>query len=90
MFLTVAGYPFPEIIGSGPNDWDEPCLSFSYQGRSQESADLRIYLSHEALPPTMRDRGWPEVFIELNLPLTDLASAADEWDAQVIAFPPRP
>lgn len=149
--LNIAGYQYPEIIGSGPGHWDanwllvegqvhtgdadwtfydpclttweanelaswlrsiadggrkpqpadannqrdllaftEPCVAFSYQARVPGAAVIRVFFSLEAAPPSAGRLGLYEYFVEMAMPYESVASAADEWDAELRTYPARP
>lgn len=67
----------------------EPCVAFSYQDRLPDAAILRVYLSLEALPAAMLGLDLFEHFVQLRVPLVEVASAADDWNGQLASFPVR-
>ena len=71
----------------------EPNLSFILDGRDGERVRIRVRFSHESLPNWMpRDfRGWQaeEYFLPLDINCSELAAAAQSWEADRQSFPGR-
>jgi len=71
----------------------EPNLAFSVAGRTQDSVELRVHLSHEFAPTWLdideRMNMW-QFFVTLAMQPSDLVEAAGVWDEDWRAFPERP
>ena len=67
----------------------EPNVALNLASRGDGAAEVRVYLSLEALPRTMADISIFEYFVELTLTDDEIASAVREWDAELRAFPVR-
>ncbi|MFT2018537.1 hypothetical protein ACMA1D_22250 [Streptomyces sp. 796.1] len=70
----------------------EPVLALSLAERGDDGATVRLHLSLEAAPPSRPDAESPDVyqyFVAVRVATVDLLRAADAWDAELAAFPPR-
>lgn len=66
----------------------EPNVAWGVAAVSGAEIRLRVHFRLESAPPSNADDGWG---FSLELPLTrdDLLRAADEWEQELRAFPPR-
>jgi len=71
----------------------EPNLAFSVAGRTHDSVELRVHLSHDFAPTWLdideRLNMW-QFYVTLPMQPSDLVKAADVWDEDWRAFPERP
>ena len=85
-------HPAPADPENGSGEllaFTEPNIAFGYQANTSEAATLRVYLSLEALPASMTGTGLFDYFVEVVLTRSELATAADTWDAELSDFPVR-
>ncbi|MDX3533013.1 hypothetical protein PV721_01215 [Streptomyces sp. MB09-01] len=83
---NAEGYLFPD-------PWfNEPVLAFTFAGRSETEAVIRIHLSMEASPPWQQGEDKADIyqyFIEVRANTAALLEAADQWDLDLVPFPTR-
>lgn len=96
---TVDGTVLPTPAWS--DDWPvdphfrhftEPNVAFSLAERTPSRIRLRIHLSLEALPPSLRGDDRPELFayfVNIDTDADSVSAAADVWDLECQAFAVR-
>ncbi|HEV2126617.1 MAG TPA: hypothetical protein VGW38_27980 [Chloroflexota bacterium] len=67
----------------------EPNLGFSLRDRDQQRALLWVHLSLESLPPEAQATDEYQHVVEFDMPTSDIASAAGQWQEELTAFPER-
>jgi len=85
--------PSPLEDGSmeGLLSFTEPCLAFGVASLSAEDVVIRVHLSLEALPERVSATR-PELYeyyVEVRMPLPELAVAVEDWCRELSAYPVR-
>jgi hypothetical protein len=91
---VVEGLVQPEKLADPGPDlvFLEPELALSLESRDDDTARIRVYFLMAARPPWLIDSDDYEIwkfFVPLAATFGDLLAAADEWDTESAAFPPR-
>lgn len=76
--------------GDAPLRFTEPNLTFRALAAPSPRRLLEVGFSYESLPPWMPGSGLTRVYpVTLNVPAGVLAPAADQWAAEIAAYPRR-
>jgi len=70
----------------------EPNLALSLAAADQETVNIRVHLSLEALPPWLAHADGTELFeffVVVGLSRANLARAAQDWERELAMFPER-
>jgi hypothetical protein len=89
---AVAPLLFDGGDGEGLETFTEPNLALSLAARTDEEATIRVHLSLEARPRWLPDDEGVDVFgyfLAVQVPLAELARAADDWNEELVPFPER-
>jgi len=93
---VVAGAVAPSPSDGGKDErpvvFTEPNLALSLAAADQETVNIRVHLSHEALPPWLAHADGTELFeffVVVRLSRADLARAAQDWERELAVFPER-
>jgi hypothetical protein len=81
-----------EVEEHGIFFFTEPNVAVSLAARDALSATLRFHFSLESAPPWLPTDGSIDLFdffVPITAPLEDVASAIEEWERDLAAFPAR-
>jgi hypothetical protein len=70
----------------------EPALGFSVASYGDQMVTLRVHLTYEAAPPWLNIDERLDIrsfFVELDIGMADLETAAADWNREAIALPRR-